>query len=115
MDAVALKKAFSKQAESPGAIQALGASTSDEKMPINGIQLQSLVDMLLTKKAKDGTQSIQDGAQNSEGYQSICHGSEKKARLERALLLLWFPVVTGYSPAHWEWFEFDACDIEDVR
>ncbi|KAL7944315.1 hypothetical protein V8C42DRAFT_358502 [Trichoderma barbatum] len=90
----------------------------DEEILIDGIQLRSLLAMLLTKKPREGIQAIQDGGQTVEGLQPSCAESETEARVEKAkdtFLLLCSPYIAAYSLAHWEWLIFPISGIEDVK
>lgn len=97
--------------------------TNDEKTFNNGVQPQSLMDMISTEKAKDDQHNLRNDVETSEGSPSSSNTWPKmecmeKAKLEMAknnLLLVCCPVIVGYSLTSLKWLEFDVRGIEDVK
>lgn len=97
--------------------------TNDDKTFNNGVQPQSLMDMLSIKTAEDDQPNLVSDVKISSDSPSSSNTSPTreyigKAKLEMAkdnLLLICSPVVVGYSLASLEWLEFDVRGIEDVK
>lgn len=97
--------------------------TNDDETFNNGVQPQSLMDLLATKTAEDDQHNLRSDAKLSKGSSSSLNTSPKREHVEKAklemsknnLLLLCSPVIVGYSLASLEWLEFDVHGIEDVK
>ncbi|OTA06709.1 hypothetical protein A9Z42_0074770 [Trichoderma parareesei] len=102
---------------------------------INGISPRFLLDLLTSEAADDserstggepgrhsehsvqGADSIYETSTDGEG---ICDDCQRRTRerlkeAKSTLSMIFHPTITGYSLAHWSWFEFPVDGIGDVK
>ncbi|KAL6891605.1 hypothetical protein HDV57DRAFT_507815 [Trichoderma longibrachiatum] len=70
-----------------------------------------------SERAAQGDDSKLEGGNGNEG---ICDECQRKTRqrlkgAKNMLTMIFHPTITGYSLAHWSWFEFPVDGIEDVK
>ncbi|TFB05358.1 hypothetical protein CCMA1212_003060 [Trichoderma ghanense] len=102
---------------------------------INGRSPRYLLDLLLSEAADDseqntGSKSGRDGEHSvqgagsthgdGEGNAGICDECQRKTRerlkeAKKTLSMIFHPTITGYSLAHWSWFEFPVDGIQEVK